>query len=211
MENKSAGDRKKAVRRAALAARDALGEEERKAGSLLLTERIIGHQWFRRAEDLLCFVSYGSEIDTREIISEALRRGKRVYVPKVLEDAGERPSDGGEQRPGKDAGQAGMEFFRIDSPEQLRKGYKGIPEPSGDSEKYVCTPERAERTLMLMPGAAFDCFRNRIGYGGGFYDRYLSGKPALQQRTIAVGFRCQMLSEIPAEETDIRPCQVICV
>lgn len=211
MENKKASDRKKAVRRMALAARDALGGEERKAGSLLLTERILGHQWFYRAEDLLCFVSYGSEIDTREILSEALRRGKRVYVPKVLAEAGERWDDGGGQRPGKDAGRAGMEFFRIDSLDQLRKGYKGILEPSGASEKYVCTPERAERTLMLMPGAAFDCFRNRIGYGGGFYDRYLGDRPALQQRTIAVGFKCQMAEEIPAESTDIRPCQVICV
>lgn len=218
METKKASDRKKAVRRAALAARDALGGDERKAGSLLLTERILGHQWFYRAEDLLCFVSYGSEIDTREILSEALRRGKRVYVPRVLAEAGERCEDGGGQRPGKDAGQpgkdvgqAGMEFFRIDSLDQLRKGYKGIMEPSGASEKYVCTPERAERTLMLMPGAAFDCFRNRIGYGGGFYDRYLGDRPALQQRTIAVGFKCQMVEEIPTESTDIRPCQVICV
>lgn len=218
METKKASDRKKAVRRAALAARDALGGDERKAGSLLLTERILGHQWFYRAEDLLCFVSYGSEIDTREILSEALRRGKRVYVPRVLAEAGERWEDGGGQRPGKDVGQPGkdvgqpgMEFFRIDSLDQLRKGYKGIMEPSGASEKYVCTPERAERTLMLMPGAAFDCFRNRIGYGGGFYDRYLGDRPALQQRTIAVGFKCQMVEEIPAESTDIRPCQVICV
>lgn len=218
METKKASDRKKAVRRAALAARDALGGDERKAGSLLLTERILGHQWFYRAEDLLCFVSYGSEIDTREILSEALRRGKRVYVPRVLAEAGERWEDGGGQRPGKDVGQPGkdvgqpgMEFFRIDSLDQLRKGYKGIMEPSGASEKYVCTPERAERTLMLMPGAAFDCFRNRIGYGGGFYDRYLGDRPALQQRTIAVGFKCQMVEEIPTESTDIRPCQVICV
>lgn len=225
METKKASDRKKAVRRAALAARDALGEEERKAGSLLLTERILGHQWFYRAEDFLCFVSYGSEIDTREILSEALRRGKRVYVPMVLAEAGERWEDGGGQRPGKDAGQpgkdagqpgkdvgqAGMEFFRIDSLNQLRKGYKGILEPSGASEKYVCTPERAERTLMLMPGAAFDCFRNRLGYGGGFYDRYLADREVLQQRTIAVGFKCQMVEEIPEESTDIRPCQIICV
>lgn len=224
MENKNAGDRKRAVRRAAIAARDALGEEERKAGSLLLTERIIGHQWFRRAEDLLCFVSYGSEIDTREIISEALRRGKRVYVPKVFPGEGHE-APGRKGRMDSDGDPSGerefssrgkrtplcMEFFRIEDMSRLALGFKGIPEPSGDSEKYVYTPERAERTLMLMPGAAFDCFRNRIGYGGGFYDRYLSEKPALQQRTIAVGFRCQMVSEIPAEETDIRPCQVICV
>lgn len=205
---------KKTIRKAALAAREALGAEERKKGALLLTERILGHQWFYGARELLCFVSYGSEIDTGEIIAEALRVGKRVYVPKVL--PGE---DGGVLKHRETSDQEKkvlykkevMDFFRIENMGQLKPGYKGILEPSGASERYVCTPERAERTLMLMPGAAFDGFRNRLGYGGGFYDRYLADKEALRQRTVAVGFKCQMVKEIQAESTDIRPCQVICV
>lgn len=189
---------KKAIRKAALAAREALGMSERKKGALLLTERVLGHQWFYGSEEILCFVSYGSEIDTGEIIMEALRLGKRAYVPKVL--------------PGDDNGALQyMEFFRIEALSQLKPGYRGILEPSGDSERYICTSERAKRTLMLMPGAAFDRFRNRLGYGGGFYDRYLADREALQLRTIAIGFKCQMVEEIPAESTDIRPCQVICV
>ena len=104
-----------------------------------------------------------------------------------------------------------MEFFRIQDLNRLKAGYRGILEPAGDSERYTYTAERAERTLVLMPGAAFDSLRNRIGYGGGFYDRYLADREALQLRTVAVGFRCQMVEEIPAESTDIRPCQVICV
>lgn len=188
---------KKAIRKAALAAREALDGSERKKGALLLTERILGHQWFYGAEEILCFVSYGSEIDTGEIIMEALRLGKRVYVPKVLQ--------------GDDKTPQYMDFFRIEDMSQLKTGYRGIREPSGDSERYVYTSERAGRTLMLMPGAAFDCFRNRLGYGGGFYDRYLANREALQLRTVAVGFKCQMVEEIPAESTDIRPCQVICV
>lgn len=189
---------KKAIRKAALAAREALGGSERKKGSLLLTERILGHQWFYGSEEILCFVSYGSEIDTGEIITEALMSGKRVYVPKVL--------PGGENK-----ALQYMDFFRIEDVSQLKPGYRGILEPSGDSERYVCTAERAKRTLMLMPGAAFDSFRNRLGYGGGFYDRYLADREALQFRTIAVGFKCQMVEKIPVESTDIRPCQVICV
>ena len=63
---------------------------------------------------------------------------------------------------------------------------------------------------MIMPGVAFDAGRNRIGYGKGFYDKYLQDKEALQLRTIAIGFGCQMIDAIPAEENDIRPCQVIC-
>lgn len=188
---------KKAIRKAALAAREALDGSERKKGALLLTERILGHQWFYGAEEILCFVSYGSEIDTGEIITEALRLGKRVYVPKVLQ--------------GDDKTPQYMDFFRIEDMSQLKTGYRGIMEPSGDSERYVYTSKRAGRTLMLMPGAAFDSFRNRLGYGGGFYDRYLADKEALKLRTIAVGFKCQMVEAIPAESTDIKPCQVICV
>ena len=76
---------------------------------------------------------------------------------------------------------------------------------------YAYSPDRAQRTLVLMPGVAFDPFRNRIGYGKGFYDRFLADKPQLQLRTIAVGYRCQMLEELPADHRDIRPYQVICV
>ena len=189
---------KKAIRKAALAEREALDAKERKKGALFLTGQILGHPWYCGSEEILCFVSFGSEIDTGGIITEALKSGKRVYVPKVL------PGDDHEVS-------LYMDFFRIEDMDQLKPGYRGIMEPSGDSEMYVCTPERAKRTLVLMPGAAFDCFRNRLGYGGGFYDRYLAGREALRQRTIAVGFMCQMVEEIPAESTDIRPCQVICV
>lgn len=215
---------KKTIRKAALAARNALGAEERRKAALLLTERILGHQWFYRAEDILCFASYGSEIDTGDIIAEALKAGKRVYLPKVLpgeesaalrqKAVSSREKEALCQKESLSCEKGTplcMEFFRIESIGQLQAGYRGILEPHGDSDRYVYTPERAERTLMLMPGAAFDCFRNRLGYGGGFYDRYLADREALRQRTVAVGFRCQMVEEIPAEGTDVRPCQVICV
>ena len=186
---------KKEIRRAALAARERLAPKEREKAAVLLTERILGHQWFYRAEELLGFVSYGSEIDTTGILLEALRLGKKVYVPKVCGTEGSQE----------------MRFYRIQSLEELRQGYRGIREPAGDTECYCYTGERAEKTLMLMPGAAFDSCRNRVGYGKGFYDRYLSGKEGLQVHTIAVGFRCQLVEEIPAESTDIRPYQIICM
>ena len=123
------------------------------------------------------------------IISEALRMGKRVYLPKVE----------GEE----------MQFYKIEFPEELEEGYRGIPEPAGSSEQYRYCEEEADRTLMIMPGVAFDPYRNRIGYGKGFYDRFLADKEALKIRTIAVGFQCQMVEEIPQDLNDIRPYQVI--
>lgn len=160
-----------------------------------MTERILGHQWFYGSDIFLCFVSYGSEIATQELLQEALRLGKKVYVPKVTNVSDD----------------SKMHFFRMTDLSELSEGYKGIPEPTGFTEKYEYRAEEAEKTLLLMPGAAFDGFRNRLGYGKGFYDSFLADKEALQLRTIAVGFRCQMVEEIPAREGDIKPCQVICL
>lgn len=186
---------KRRIRRECLNARDNLSPAERKRGDLLLTERILGHQWFYGSEYFLCFVSFGSEISTWEILGAALKTGKKVYVPKVLQ----------EQDIPK------MHFYRIRTEKELTKGYRGIPEPEDTSEVYDYSDDIAERTLMLMPGVAFDGYRNRLGYGKGFYDRYLTDKPILQMHTIAVGYRCQLTEKLPVSDTDIRPGQVICV
>lgn len=182
---------KSEIRKKVLALRDRLGPMERKRSEILMTERILGHQWYYKAKELLIFLSYGSEIDTAPIWEEALRQGKKVYVPCVL----------GEY----------MEFFRISGKADLQPGYKGIPEPVDidKREKFVFTVEKTDSALMLMPGVAFDPVRNRIGYGKGFYDRYLADKMGLH--TIAIGYDCQMVSAIEAEENDIRPMQVICL
>ena len=187
-------ERRREIRREALRARGNLSLSERERASLLMTERILGHQWFYRSDIFLCFVSYGSEIDTHSLIEEAIRLGKRVYVPKVTI-----ASDNTE-----------MHFYRLTALSELAPGYKGIPEPTGLSGEYVYCEKDAERTLLLMPGAAFDGFRNRLGYGKGFYDRFLTGKDALALRTIAVGFLCQLVEEIPARTGDVKPYQVLC-
>ncbi|MDR2044840.1 MAG: 5-formyltetrahydrofolate cyclo-ligase [Clostridium sp.] len=181
-------NRKKAIRRAVLLVRDAMPEEERAKASRLLAEHIIAHGWFRQAEELLCFLSFGSEADTTEIIEEALRSRKKVYVPKVT---------------GED-----MEFYRILSLDGLRIGYQGIREPDPGGESYRYRREE-ERVLLLMPGVAFDPQRRRLGYGKGFYDRFLQGKGQLLRRSVAIGFRCQLVEEIPEERQDVRPGQVV--
>ena len=184
-------EQKKKLRREILARRDALTKEERERGKFLITERILGHQWYYLSDTILGFVSYGSEICTTEILENALRDGKRVYVPKV---------EGRE-----------MQFYRIGSLAELKEGYKGILEPEGTTERYVFEPEGAAKCLLLMPGSVFDPFDNRMGYGAGFYDRYLADKEALRLRSIAIGFRCQQAETVPTEETDLKPYQVILV
>lgn len=179
---------KRELRKQILAVRNAMSPEERKKGDILVTEKLLGHQWYYKAQKILLFISYGSEIDTSLILEDALNSGRQVFVPKVEGDR--------------------MQFYRITSREELQQGYRGILEPTGNTEQYAANPDEGEQTLMIMPGAVFDHRRGRLGYGGGFYDRYLQDKPWLH--TIAIGYRCQLTDEeLYLEDWDIRPGQII--
>lgn len=192
MDENSSKAQKKALRGRILKQRDALSDEERKRAQFLITESIIRHPWYEQSDCLLCFCSYGSEISTKEILLDALDNKKKVFVPKVK----------GEE----------MIFARIHDLSELQEGFHGIPEPVSGDEIYQPKEDSFDQTLLIMPGVAFDMLCNRIGYGGGYYDKFLEMYPELLLRSIAIGFRCQMLDEIlPAQETDKKPYQVICV
>lgn len=181
---------KRELRRALIKKRDALSEDEQVRAEILITERILGHQWFYGSTKILCFASYGSEIRTGQIIEEALRKGKKVYLPRV---EGER-----------------MQFYLYDT-SFMTVGYKGISEPNGKTEEYEYSGQIGEKTLLIMPGVGFDPYRNRLGYGKGFYDRFLQDKPELLIRSIAIGHKCQMVEELPCGEYDQKPYQIIVV
>ena len=199
-------EEKRKIRKQILKRRNELSTEERKRAGILMTERILGHQWYYGSDlkDVAYFFvkplyeKILASASTGEIIQEALRHGKRVYLPRVMEKETEHK-------------EPYMEFFRVYNMEELISGYRGIPEPSAESERFIYCREEATNVLMLMPGVAFDRYRNRIGYGKGFYDRYLQDKEGLQLRTIGVGFQCQLVEKLPCDERDIRPYQVICV
>nr|MCR5755544.1 5-formyltetrahydrofolate cyclo-ligase [Acetatifactor sp.] len=160
---------KKAIRKEALQRRDNLSNAEKQKASVILTERILGHQWYYQSDVILCFASYGNEISTEDILQDALQNGKKLFLPKVV---------------GKS-----IIFYRISNLSELESGYKGILEPSDKAECYEMSEYDVNKTLLLMPGVAYDRYRHRIGYGGGFYDRFLHDNPELQFRSIAVGFR----------------------
>ena len=115
------------------------------------------------------------------IIEAAWKAGKEVAVPKVV---------------GQD-----MVFYKLTDFSQLEKGYFGIPEPArGEIVQW-------EEAMMVMPGVAFDKDNHRVGYGGGFYDRFLEKHP--QVTRVAVAFDFQILSEVPTEPTDISPQLIV--
>ncbi len=182
---------KKEIRRRILSARDQIPSEDRKRLSEKIKEQMLLCPAYCEAEVILAYVSYRSEVDTIELIKQAVADGKRVFAPKVHGDD--------------------MEFWQIDSMGDLQSGYQGIPEPI---ERVPFTAYRKEhrdgKTLMWMPGAVFDVQRHRIGYGKGFYDRYLEslGKDADIEgklTTIALAYHCQVLAQIPNEPHDYRP------
>lgn len=179
---------KSKIRKEVLALRKEISENEREKSKILVSEKIIGHQWYYSSDTILLYKSYGSELDTDFIAEDAFKKGKKVYYPKVCGEV--------------------MEFYRVTSLDMLKSGYKGILEPE-ETEKFCCEEQNSKRVLMVMPGVAFDVLRNRIGYGKGYYDKYLSDKPSIY--TIAIGYACQMVDKIEANETDIRPMQVICL
>lgn len=185
---------KKELRKQMLSLRDGLSAEDRLRGNCLITEKILGHQWFYKADILLCYVSYGSELSTLDILTEALRKGKEVYVPKVL-------------------GKGHMEFYRITSMSDLTAGFHGILEPIDGLEQfqYDLLEQNGKNCLILMPGVAFDSYKHRLGYGGGYYDRFLQDKPLLQTYSIAIGHAVQQCQQIPCEDKDINPYQILLV
>lgn len=179
------------IRKEILAKRASLPIEQREIANVVIADRIIGHQWFYRADIFLGFMNYDSEISTEEILKEAIRKGKKLFLPKIEDDK--------------------MNFYYTSSLDDLVKGYKGILEPKGDTERFEYSAYKDTRILILIPGVAFDIYGNRMGYGKGFYDKFLDDKEVLKTFSIAIGYKCQQVDLLPVDEYDIKPYQVILV
>ncbi len=172
---------KKEIREQVLQKRRKMTQEEWEKRSILIYEKTISHSFFLNAEEIYCYADYKKEVGTRMLIEKAWELGKKVAVPKIV----------GEE----------MSFYYIDSFDDMRDGYCHILEP--------ITEEVAEgkEVLIVMPGAVFDCERNRIGYGKGFYDRYLEKHPSFH--TLALAFELQIVENIPVDKHDKKPEAVI--
>lgn len=218
-------EEKKRFRAEALARRDSLTAQRRRDYSDRIIKKLTSLPCYQDADAVLTYVSFRSEVDTISLMEQAFADGKAVFAPKVL---------------GKE-----MDFFRIYSLADLTEGYRGILEPSVgqlidswiDDQFGQCGKFRtgnplntkaadevafgASSILVCLPGTAFDRAGHRIGYGGGFYDRFLSGflekesgtdaaaHPRMKFTTAALSFSCQIFETIPCEAHDICPMCVI--
>ena len=169
---------KKELRRAISAKKRAMTAAEIETKSAFLAEKLFAHPLYREAPSLYAYLSYNQEVRTESILRRCLQDGKRVAVPKVL-DSGTR-----------------MEFLWLDDLTAVAEGYCKIPEPIADGP--VADDPRA---LILMPGLAFDREGGRMGYGGGFYDRYLADHPG--HPTVALCYGFQLLPHVEMADHDI--------
>ena len=167
---------KKELRRAIRERKRAMTEEEIVSRSAKLGALFTQSDAYKNAKTIYGYLPYNQEVRTVPMLEQALKDGKRVAVPKVYGDE--------------------MKFLYLDDLTKVSKGYAGIPEPIADE------PVADDKTaLVLMPGLAFDPAGHRIGYGGGFYDKFLAAEP--NHPTLALCYEFQMLPELHTEEHDI--------
>lgn len=171
---------KEEIRKYALKIRAGIEKEERGAAEKAIAERLMKESFYRNARCIYCYASFRDEVETSGIIEEALKQGKKVALPRV-------------------SGRRKMAFYFIKSMADLSPGTWNIPEPGPWCAK---APLPDEKTLVILPGAAFDRSGARIGYGGGFYDAYLEGNNKCRKAALAFGLQC--MDMIPADEHDVR-------
>lgn len=145
--------------------------------SKMLCDVFTSQSFYRDAAFVYAYLAYNTEIITNGIIERAWADGKTVAVPKVFDDGV-------------------MEFIKIDTFDDISEGYCGIPEPvKGEIVK-------ADSALIIMPGLAFDKAHNRIGYGGGFYDRYLERYADCRFTKISLAYDFQIFNQLETEAHD---------
>ena len=171
---------KKALRAVIREKKRAMTPAQIEEKSAALGELLFQSELYRQAKTLYGYLPYNQEVRTIPMLARAIADGKRVAVPKVYGET--------------------MKFLYITDLSQIAPGYAGIPEPIADG------PEADDPSaLVLMPGLAFDPQGHRIGYGGGFYDRFLASEP---HPTIALCYDFQLVDSLPTETHDI-PVDVV--
>ena len=167
---------KKELRRSIREQKRAMSEEEIVQRSEALGKLFLESEAYKNAKTIYGYLPYNQEVRTVPMLEQALRDGKRVAVPKCYGDE--------------------MKFIFMDDLSKVEKGYANIPEPIANE------PIADDTTaLVLMPGLAFDKEGHRIGYGGGFYDKFLEAEP--NHPTLALCYAFQMLPHLETEAHDI--------
>lgn len=169
---------KKKIRREVLALRNALPPAELEGMSKSICRRFARLPVLKDCKSVMIFLSFGSEVNTDYIIERLWRQGKKVFVPLCKPETRE------------------MEIFPIASFADVEPGYFGIREPKKNIQPPV---SKDAIDMVLVPAVAFDRKGFRVGYGGGYYDRFLAGMKAPK---LGLAFSCQIIPAVPVGEYD---------
>ncbi len=142
-----------------------------------ICERLMQSQAFLDADIIFGYYPVRGEVDTTPILKESFRLKKRVALPRCLDKKG------------------AMEFYEINSLDDQVPGAYNIPEP-----KEGLLRANVKEGLMLIPGVAFDLTCARLGYGGGYYDRFIKKSPSV--RYVALAYEMQLSDLLPVEAHD---------
>jgi 5-formyltetrahydrofolate cyclo-ligase len=174
---------KSLLRAELLKKRDAIPEEVRRAKDGLLRGHILSLDEVKAAHVIFFFASFRSEVDTIEPMKSLLAEGKRIVLSKV------------------DRENHLLDLYEIRSLDELSPGYMGIPEPSILSEERAVGVDEID--AVVIPGAGFDEEGNRIGYGGGYYDRLLASFHR-EVPVVAPAYEEQVVDSVPSEPHDVK-------
>ena len=172
---------KSKLRKQVLQEMKALPLEQKQFIDQALTERLLQHPFYQEAEVIATYLSFSHEFQTQELNEQTLKDGKKVLIPKTYPK--------------------GRMDFVVYEPQQLVKTSFGLLEPQGDLEVV----DASQIDLIHVPGLAFTTEGYRIGYGGGYYDRYLEHFPG---HTLSTIYPCQIQDFIP-ENHDIPVQEVL--
>lgn len=175
----SHADPKTLARRHGRARRRSLTPEHRQAFTLRMWERLQAWPPFLQIQTLHCSLALPEEPDTTRWFERAWALGKQTVVPCMRPDSLE------------------LQHTRLTSLEHLQEGAFGVPEPIPEFREWV-SPDTLN--LVLVPGVAFDEKGGRLGFGKGYYDRFLAKTPALR---MGVAFSVQVISDVPTEAHDV--------
>ncbi|WP_165875968.1 5-formyltetrahydrofolate cyclo-ligase [Hazenella coriacea] len=173
-------EQKKNLRKKMLEKRTQFSPKRVQEHSTKISERIIQQSFYQQSQTILCYMAFRNEVDLRGVMEDAWAQGKQVLLPKV------NPAD------------RTMKCIQVKQMSDLQPGSYGIMEPLDDSTKVV---PPTEIDLVLVPGVAFDLQGYRLGYGGGYYDRFFSPTSSTPIR-VGVAFPEQVVSDVYPERHD---------
>lgn len=177
---------KNELRRLLKALRKSLSVNQRAEYNEKIYQQVMKLPSYQKATWVYCYITTQSEVDCLPIIEQAFQDGKRVAVPKVDKD--------------------GMEFYEINTLDECEEGTFHILEPVTNR---LVRPEKNKKTLILVPGLAYDYKKNRMGYGKGYYDRYFHKYGERNFERVAIAYDLQVVKEVPSEPTDVRVDTII--